>query len=116
MLLTPTKGMRRKSLSIDNSRPVKTARMIENEAARICDFDTLLNKGVCFGVKMSMMESMPRLNAQLPNISPTAKSADSTMADELIPTINSGSEVTKDINIKTIQALLKPEYSEIKSL
>lgn len=78
-------------------------------------FDTLFNNGFCLSVKTSIIERIPRLKAQLPNISPTAKSADAIMVEELIPTISSGRDVTKDINIKPIHAFPKPVYSEIKS-
>lgn len=58
---------------------------------------------------------MSRLIAQLPSTSPTARSAEPTMADELIPTISSGSDVTEAMRISPTQALPHPLSSPIRS-
>jgi hypothetical protein len=62
-----------------------------------------------------MTARIPRLKRQLPSISPAAKSADCTIAEELIQTINSGRDVTLAINISPIHAFPNPVISDRRS-
>lgn len=89
--------------------PAIATRIIPITAANTCFCDAVLKSAACLGINASRMANSPRLNAQLPNTSLTAKSADCTIADELMPTINSGNDVTVDKRIRPIHALPNTE-------
>lgn len=61
------------------------------------------------------MEIIRILKAQLPTISPTARSGASKKTTELIPFINSGIDVTNAIKIIPINIFPQPSISAIRS-
>ena len=114
-LVSPIHGLMTMSLGRNIAKAAKVKRMMPNDAATTWFMEAVPNSEFRFGTNASKMANMPRLNAQLPKISPTARSADCRNADELMPTINSGRDVTDAIRISPTHAFPMPVFSASRS-